>query len=73
MKHVLITGGSRGIGASAALNCAQRGMGVILTCNAQPDAAQLVVELIQAVGGKAVALELYVGITGRFWAFAAKV
>lgn len=31
MKHVLITGGSRGIGASAALHCAQRGMGVILT------------------------------------------
>lgn len=47
MKHVLITGGSRGIGASAALHCAQRGMGVILTYNAQPHAAQLVVERIQ--------------------------
>jgi len=73
MKHVLITGGSRGIGASAALHCAQRGMGVILTYNAQPHAAQQVVERIQAEGGTAVALQLDVGNTGSFAAFAAKV
>lgn len=73
MKHVLITGGSRGIGASAALHCAQRGMGVILTYNAQPDAAQQVVERIQEEGGTAVALQLDVGNTASFAAFAAKV
>lgn len=73
MKHVLITGGSRGIGASAALHCAQRGMGVVLTYNAQPHAAQQVVERIQAEGGTAVALQLDVGNTGSFAAFAAKV
>jgi len=73
MKHVLITGGSRGIGASAALHCAQRGMGVILTYNAQPHAAQQVVERIQAEGGTAVALQLDVGNTGSFAAFAATV
>lgn len=31
MKNVLITGGSRGIGASTALKCAQHGYRVILT------------------------------------------
>lgn len=34
MKYVLITGGSRGIGASTALECARRGFGVILTWKA---------------------------------------
>jgi NAD(P)-dependent dehydrogenase (short-subunit alcohol dehydrogenase family) len=73
MKHVLITGGSRGIGASAALHCAQRGVGVILTYHAQLHAAQQVVEHIQAEGGTAVALQLDVGNTGSFAAFAATV
>ncbi|MGH8088503.1 MAG: SDR family NAD(P)-dependent oxidoreductase, partial [Stenotrophomonas sp.] len=73
MKCVLITGGSRGIGASAALQCAQRGMGVILTYHAQPDAAARVVERIHAEGGTAVALPLDVGNSGSFAAFAAQV
>ncbi|WP_369915238.1 SDR family NAD(P)-dependent oxidoreductase [Xanthomonas sp. NCPPB 3005] len=73
MKHILITGGSRGIGASAALLSAQRGMGVILTYNAQPEAAQSVVARIQAEGGTAVALQLDVGNSGAFAAFAAQV
>jgi NAD(P)-dependent dehydrogenase (short-subunit alcohol dehydrogenase family) len=73
MKNVLITGGSRGIGASAALQCAQRGMGVILTYNAQPGAAQTVVERIGAVGGTAVALQLDVSKSGGFAGFAGQV
>ena len=73
MKHVLITGGSRGIGASAALQCARRGMGVILTYNAQPHAAQEVVERIGAEGGTAVALQLDVGDSGSFALFARQV
>lgn len=73
MKNVLITGGSRGIGASAALQCAQRGMGVILTYHQQPDAAQAVVERIRALGGTAVALHLDVGDSTGFAGFAAQV
>lgn len=73
MKHVLITGGSRGIGASAALHSAQRGIGVILTYNAQPEAAQRVVEQIQAGGGSAVALKLDVADSNSFAAFATQV
>jgi NAD(P)-dependent dehydrogenase (short-subunit alcohol dehydrogenase family) len=73
MKYVLITGGSRGIGASAALLSAQRGMGVILTYNAQPEAAQSVVARIQAEGGTAVALQLDVSNSGAFAAFATQV
>lgn len=73
MKHVLITGGGRGIGASTALHCARRGMGVILTYNTQPDAAQQVVERIQAEGGTALALQLDVGNVGAFAVFTGQV
>ena len=31
MNPIVITGGSRGIGASTALECARRGLGVVLT------------------------------------------
>lgn len=73
MKTVLITGGSRGIGASAAVQCAQRGMGVVLTYNARPDAAQAVVGRIQAAGGTAVALQLDMRDSSSFAPFAGQV
>jgi NAD(P)-dependent dehydrogenase (short-subunit alcohol dehydrogenase family) len=66
MKSVLITGGSRGIGASTALKCARLGYHVILTWNSQPEAATSVVERIEAEGGEAIALQLDVGNTGSF-------
>jgi NAD(P)-dependent dehydrogenase (short-subunit alcohol dehydrogenase family) len=69
MKIVIITGGSRGIGASAARLCAQRGMGVILTYNSNPALAETVVHGIEADGGKAVALKLDVADTSAFPAF----
>ncbi|SFQ15547.1 NAD(P)-dependent dehydrogenase, short-chain alcohol dehydrogenase family [Variovorax sp. OK605] len=69
MSVIVITGGSRGIGASAAIQCARRGMGVILTWNSQPDAAGTVVRRIEAEGGKAVALQLDVGATESFGGF----
>lgn len=69
MKIVIITGGSRGIGASTAAQCAKRGMGVILTYNSQPDAAQTVVRDIAFEGGKAVALKLDVTDSASFPAF----
>ncbi|MBC7150539.1 MAG: SDR family oxidoreductase [Rhizobium sp.] len=69
MKIVIITGGSRGIGASTAAQCAKRGMGVILTYNSQPDAAQTVVRDIAFEGGRAVALKLDVTDSASFPAF----
>lgn len=69
MKIIIITGGSRGIGASTAVQCAKRGMGVILTYNSQPDAAQTVVRDIAFEGGKAVALKLDVTDSTSFPAF----
>ncbi|MDQ1214970.1 SDR family NAD(P)-dependent oxidoreductase [Pantoea anthophila] len=66
MEHVLITGGSRGIGASTAIECARRGFGVILTWNSKPEAASQVVERIQADGGHALALQLNVEDASSF-------
>src|SRR5471030_3408478 len=69
MNVILITGGSRGIGAATAQLCARHGMGVILTYNSNRQAAESVVALINAEGGKAVALELDVGDVGSFGVF----
>lgn len=69
MNVIVITGGSRGIGAAAAIEVANRGMGVILTYNTNADAANKVVAAIEASGGKAVALPLDVGIVDSFGAF----
>lgn len=69
MGVIVITGGSRGIGASAAEHIGQRGMGVILTYNNHSEAAASVVERIEREGGKAVALKLDVSDIGSFQAF----
>lgn len=69
MSVVIITGASRGLGRSAALQCAQRGMGVIATYNAHPEGAEQVVAGIEAMGGKAKALALDVAQTSSFAAF----
>jgi NAD(P)-dependent dehydrogenase (short-subunit alcohol dehydrogenase family) len=69
MSVIVITGGSRGIGASTAEHCARRGMGVILTYKSNADSANAVVQRIQASGGKAVALELDVADVKRFASF----
>jgi len=73
MNIVIITGGSRGIGAATALACAQRSLGVIVTYNNNPDAAADVVGKIRAESGTAVALELDVTETTAFPAFAEAV
>lgn len=69
MSIVIITGGSRGLGASTAIQCAARGMGVILTYNSNPDAANAIVAEIEEKGGKAVALQLDVADSASFSAF----
>ena len=73
MGIIVITGGSRGIGASTAEHAAGRGMGVILTYNSDQEAATSVVGRIEQAGGKAVALKLDVADVSSFEAFAAAV
>jgi NAD(P)-dependent dehydrogenase (short-subunit alcohol dehydrogenase family) len=69
MTIAIITGGSRGLGRSAALQCAARGSGVILTYNSHPEGADAVVREIEANAGRAVALKLDVSDTRSFPAF----
>lgn len=69
MKIVIVTGSSRGLGASTALECAKRGMGVIVTYNSNPEKAEDVVNAIAGIGGKAVALKLDVGNSRSFPGF----
>ncbi|MCU4178501.1 SDR family NAD(P)-dependent oxidoreductase [Bosea sp. BH3] len=69
MKIVIITGGSRGLGRSAALQCASRGMGVVLTYNSHPAGAEAAVAEIEKAGGKAAALALDVGKSASFSVF----
>jgi NAD(P)-dependent dehydrogenase (short-subunit alcohol dehydrogenase family) len=73
MKIAIITGASRGIGKSAALELARRGVGVIVTYNSHPQGAEAVVSDIVKTGGKAVALKLDVTKVASFEAFAAQV
>lgn len=69
MEVIVITGGSRGIGAATARACASRGLGVILTYNSHPEAAEAVVAQIGQSGGRAVALPLDVADTASFPSF----
>jgi NAD(P)-dependent dehydrogenase (short-subunit alcohol dehydrogenase family) len=73
MKVAIITGGSRGVGKSAALHVARRGAGVILTYNSHAEEAEAVVAEIKQNGGKAAALKLDVTRTASFGDFAGLV
>ena len=72
-KITLITGGSRGLGRSMALNSAKRGNDIVLTYHSNADAAAEVVSEIEAIGRKAVALQLDTGKVADFEAFAANL
>jgi NAD(P)-dependent dehydrogenase (short-subunit alcohol dehydrogenase family) len=69
----LVTGGSRGLGRSAVLRLAERGVDVILTYNSNEAEAYAVVQRVQALGRQAVALQLDVGDSKCFAAFADRV
>ncbi len=69
-RIALITGGSRGLGRSAALALAADGVDVILTYVSNEASAQAVVSQIEAMGRCAVALQLDVGDSRAFDAFA---
>jgi len=72
-RIALVTGASRGIGRSHALQLAARGVDVILTYLNGEDQAAAVVKQIEALGRRAVALRLDVGAAGSFDAFAGNV
>ena len=60
-KITLITGASRGLGRNTALSIARHGGDVIVTYQSRAEDAQAVVAEIQAMGRKAVALQLDTG------------
>jgi NAD(P)-dependent dehydrogenase (short-subunit alcohol dehydrogenase family) len=72
-KIAVITGGSRGIGKSIALNAAARGTGIILTYNNNPEQGKAVAGEINKKGGKAFALQLGSANIASFENFAGQV
>jgi NAD(P)-dependent dehydrogenase (short-subunit alcohol dehydrogenase family) len=73
MQVAIITGGSSGIGQSAAIQTARRGIGVIVTYNGNSEGAESTVRTIEHEGGSAVALPLNVGRTATFAEFKRRV
>lgn len=72
-RIALVTGASRGIGRSSALQLAAQGVDVILTYLNGEEQASAVVKQIEAMGRRAVALRLDVGAAHTFAAFADSV
>lgn len=72
-KIALITGGSRGLGRSMALSMARNGIDSIVTYHSNGSAAAEVVEEIQALGRKSVALQLDTGDSASFADFTNKL
>lgn len=68
-KIAIVTGSSRGLGRNTALSIARQGSDVVVTYHNQADTAQAVVAEIQALGRKAVALQLDAGNVGSFAGF----
>ena len=73
MKIAIITGGSRGLGKSAALHVAKKGIGIILTYNSNHEDANNVVSEIEKNGGTAVALKLDTAKTNSFSSFVTEI
>ena len=69
-KIALVTGGSRGLGRSAALHLGRKDVDVVITSRAQKDDANRVVREVQQGGGRAVALPLDTANTTSFAGFA---
>lgn len=56
-KIALILGGSRGIGAATARQLAQQGADVAITYSSSADPAHQIVEHIQSIGRRGVAIQ----------------
>ena len=73
IKTALVTGGSRGLGKDMAISIAKKGINIILTYrNNEADAAQTVKE-IEALGQKAVAIQLNMSATETLNDFVEKI
>lgn len=72
-KIALVTGSSRGLGKSTALNLAKKGVAVIVTYHRNAEEAKNVVAEIEQLGVKAVALQLDTADTKTFDSFVAQV
>lgn len=68
-KIAIVTGSSRGLGRNTALNIARQGSDVVVTYHSQADAALAVVAEVEALGRKAVALQLDAGNVTTFPTF----
>jgi NAD(P)-dependent dehydrogenase (short-subunit alcohol dehydrogenase family) len=69
----LITGGSRGLGRNTVLHLTKQGVDVILTYRSNRAEADAVVAEVEKLGRRAVALQLDVGNSASFAAFADQV
>jgi NAD(P)-dependent dehydrogenase (short-subunit alcohol dehydrogenase family) len=72
-RIALVTGASRGLGRNTALKLAEQGVDVILTYKGNEAEAHAVVRRIEALGRRGVALQLDVGDSKSFGAFAERV
>lgn len=72
-RIAIVTGGSRGLGKNAALKLAEKGVAIILTYHSKRQDADAVVREIEEKGVKALALQLNVGDSASFAAFAKEV
>jgi NAD(P)-dependent dehydrogenase (short-subunit alcohol dehydrogenase family) len=72
-KVSIITGGSRGLGRTTAVNLARRGVDVIFTYRAKQDEANSLIREIEAMGRKAAAFRLDTGETKAFDGFVSEV
>lgn len=68
-KIALVTGGSRGLGKDMALSLAKKGLDVVLTYHSKKAEAEEVVNEIEKLGQKAVALQLNVADITSFDSF----
>ncbi|MBU1620405.1 MAG: SDR family oxidoreductase [Gammaproteobacteria bacterium] len=72
-KIALITGASRGLGKNAALALAKAGVDLVLTYHSKADEAAAVVAEVQALGRKAVAIQLDASNVSSFAGFSAQL
>lgn len=72
-KIAIVTGSSRGLGRNTALSIARRGGDVVVTYRSGEAEARKVVAEIEALGRKAVALQLDAGNVATFPAFVAQL
>ena len=72
-RIALVTGGSRGLGRSTVLKLAERGVDIVLTYKSNEAEAHAVAADVAALGRRVVALQLDVGDSKSFPAFAERV